>query len=185
MQPSRSVAGTAALTLGLWLALAPAAPAQIAQPAELPPPGYRGQQYVDSRGCLFMRAGQPGNEVWIPRVTRQGVPLCGNPPSGDRVPVAEEGAAPTEATTEAASGEAAGGAGFFVAVGSFKVLANAENAERQLRALNYPVARGRLSGGSDALITIFAGPFASAEDAARVRSALRGQGFPDAMIVGP
>ena len=36
-----------------------------------------------------MRAGPKDAETWIPRVTRDGVPLCGNPPSGQRVPVVE------------------------------------------------------------------------------------------------
>jgi hypothetical protein len=76
-----------ALAVGLLLA-GPAA-AQLAVPAELPPDDYAGQQYVDSKGCLFMRAGPKDAETWIPRVTREGVPLCGNPPSGQRVPAVE------------------------------------------------------------------------------------------------
>jgi hypothetical protein len=79
-----------ALAIGLLLA-GPAA-AQLAVPAELPPDDYAGQQYVDSKGCLFMRAESKDAETWIPRVTREGVPLCGNPPSGQRVPVADEAA---------------------------------------------------------------------------------------------
>jgi hypothetical protein len=82
-----------ALAVGLLLA-GPAA-AELAVPAEVPPPDYAGQQYVDSKGCLFMRAGPKGDETWIPRVTRDGVPLCDNPPSGQRVPVAEEAAEAT------------------------------------------------------------------------------------------
>jgi hypothetical protein len=74
----------------LWLiAIGPSA-AEQAVPAELPPKDYAGQQYVDSKGCMFLRAGPKGNETWIPRVTRDGVPLCDNPPSGRRVPVAGE-----------------------------------------------------------------------------------------------
>ena len=66
--------------------------AGLITPAELPPPDYAGQQYVDSKGCLFMRAGRtPESEVWVPRVTREGKPLCDNPPSGVRVPVVEDG----------------------------------------------------------------------------------------------
>jgi hypothetical protein len=65
--------------------------AELAAPAELPPKDYAGQQYVDSKGCVFLRAGPKGDETWIPRVTREGVPLCGYPPSGKRVPVAEDG----------------------------------------------------------------------------------------------
>ena len=84
--------------LAAGLALAGPAAADMAGPAELPSKDYAGQQYVDSRGCLFMRAGPKGDETWIPRVTRDGVHLCDNPPSGQRVPVADEaaGAAPQE-----------------------------------------------------------------------------------------
>ena len=71
----------------------------LTEPAELPPSDYRGQQYVDSKGCLFMRAGAAGQTLWIPRVTRDGVPLCGNPPSGKRVPIAGEAGFGAEAGT--------------------------------------------------------------------------------------
>ena len=76
--------------LALMLAAMPLQARELARPAELPPADYRGQQYVDSKGCLFMRAGAEGQTLWIPRVTREGVPLCGNPPSGIRVPIAGE-----------------------------------------------------------------------------------------------
>ncbi|VDC30345.1 SPOR domain-containing protein [Pseudogemmobacter humi] len=58
-------------------------------PAELPPPGYNGQQYVDSRGCVFLRAGHGGREAWVPRVTRDRKQLCGYPPSGRAVETSE------------------------------------------------------------------------------------------------
>ena len=164
----------------LVLALAGAAAAQDApRPAELPPPAYRGQQYVDSRGCLFMRAGPPGQEMWLPRVTREGAPLCGNPPSGRRVPVAgAEGAA----ADIPAPSSAPVAAGHYVAVGSFGVADNVRRAEERLRALNYAVALGRPGAGG--LVTVFAGPFPSAQDAARARGELRQLGFPDAIVTG-
>lgn len=181
------------LTLVLALAAALPAGAQDRKgPAELPPAGYAGQQYVDSRGCLFMRAGTPGNEMWLPRVTREGVPLCGNVPSGNRVPVAGEAAASAPATANPApaaepaaepSAPLAGG-GYYVAVGSFGVVANAERALARLKALNYPTARGRMQGNSGTLVTVFAGPFASAADAANAQYELRGAGFPDAIVTG-
>jgi hypothetical protein len=75
----------------IWTVLTVPVLAEPVVPAELPPADYAGQQYVDSKGCLFMRAGPKGNERWIPRVTREGTPLCDNPPSGQRVPVVDAG----------------------------------------------------------------------------------------------
>jgi cell division septation protein DedD len=192
-----------ALVASLIMALAiPAQARDVIRPAELPPADYAGLQYVDSKGCMFVRAGTAGEVLWVPRVSREGTPVCGNPPSGRRVPVAEEGAAKAFApeagggVAEAAStieddtaasppvaSEAAPG-GYFVAVGSFGVAANSDRAEEKLRALGYGVVRGRVQGGSTTLITVFAGPFADSASAGEARLALRGNGFPDAIVMG-
>jgi hypothetical protein len=169
----------------LWLiGVLPVLAQERPGPAELPSASYAGQQYVDSRGCLFLRAGQPGQVIWVPRVTRDGVPICGYPPSGRRVPVASEGAATAEPAPAAPATAAAASGGYFVAVGSFGVAANADKAVGRLKSLNYPVARGQMTAGAK-LVTVFAGPFATGEDAARARAELRGLGFPDAVVVGP
>lgn len=67
--------------------------AQVGGPAELPPPGFSGQMYVDSRGCVFLRAGLAGRTTWVPRVSKDRKALCGYPPTREAmarpVPVAE------------------------------------------------------------------------------------------------
>lgn len=184
-----------AMVCGLGAVSLPLSARDLITPAELPPPEFRGQQYVDSKGCLFMRAGQAGKTLWIPRVSRLGVPQCGNAPSGRRVPIAGEGAADTAAgavTEKPAPDQPAVTAGsplaqgsFLVAVGSFGVAENADKAAARLKVFGYPVARARLQGGSGGLVTVFAGPFETAERAAKVQSELRGAGFPDAIIFAP
>lgn len=70
------------MLLKLWiflLALVPGMAAAFdARPAELPPDDFASRQYIDSRGCVFLRddAG-----AWLPRVARDGAPICGYPPT--------------------------------------------------------------------------------------------------------
>ena len=50
-------------------------------PAEVPANDFNGRQYVDSAGCVFVRAGQGDVAAWMPRLTRSNEPLCGYTPT--------------------------------------------------------------------------------------------------------
>jgi hypothetical protein len=57
-------------------------------PAEFPPASYTASQYVDSKGCVYIRAGVDGAASWVPRVTRDRQIVCGFQPSLASAPAA-------------------------------------------------------------------------------------------------
>lgn len=190
----------AALRRAFWVILlvtgitGPAFAQDSIQPAELPPASYAGKQYVDSQGCVFLRAGTEAGTVWVPRVTAGGKQLCGYPPSGNRVPIAGETGAETASPVEEAEPATVVTApepepvqeetgSYLVALGSFGFQSNVDKAVSGAETLGYPVTTGKMKGGEQGLVTVFAGPFASRSSADAARDKLRKAGFPDAVVL--
>ncbi|MGB0959769.1 MAG: hypothetical protein ACPGVK_05905 [Halocynthiibacter sp.] len=74
-----------ALCIGSIFAFSSAASAttlrRAGPPAEQPPLSFTGSQYIDSKGCAYIRAGGTGVIKWVPRVTRGRKVICGLEPS--------------------------------------------------------------------------------------------------------
>jgi cell division protein FtsN len=79
---------------------APALAQTSAVPAERPPSSFDGNQYIDSSGCAFIRAGIGGTVNWVPRVNRSRDQICGFQPT-----FGETAAQPAPETTVAQAPE--------------------------------------------------------------------------------
>ncbi len=51
----------------------------VTPPAEFPPAGYTGKEYVDSRGCVYVRVSVNGKTGWVARAGRDHKQLCRRP----------------------------------------------------------------------------------------------------------
>lgn len=66
-------------------------------PANFPPSSYKGTQFVDNRGCVYVRAGIDGNVTWVPRMTRARQHICNAQPTFANAPATAPAATQTAA----------------------------------------------------------------------------------------
>lgn len=74
-----------------------------ADPAEVPPETFTQKQYVDSRGCVYVRAGYNGKSTWVPRVTASRLQMCGFDPTFPKTQVSNSNVNPNVQTVPVAT----------------------------------------------------------------------------------
>ncbi len=94
--------GRALLVVGFgwaWPAFAMSI-AEAGPPADFPPKGFEGTQFVDARGCIYVKTGGDGPGGWTPRVARSGEVICGLVPTFAAAAMLPESSRPPVAEVE-------------------------------------------------------------------------------------
>lgn len=95
------VLAIAAIAMSLWTGTTVAqSGSDVKVPAEFPPDSFTGRQYVDSRGCVYIRAGIDGAVSWIPRMTRDRKVICGFKPTAAGTRTAQQATTQTTGVQE-------------------------------------------------------------------------------------
>jgi hypothetical protein len=81
MPVSKLAALIATLTLLFTTSVSAQSLAGSTVPAEFPPSSFKGNQYVDSKGCVFIRTGTSASTTWVRRMARNRQLICGFQPS--------------------------------------------------------------------------------------------------------
>lgn len=75
-------------------------------PAEQPPASFEGREYVDSRGCVFLRSTFGGAVTWVPRFGPDRQPICNGQTTTIQADAPEPATAETVAPPAAETAEA-------------------------------------------------------------------------------
>lgn len=88
-----------AVILTVLVSAMPALAQDSLMPAEQPHATFEGREYVDSRGCVFLRSTFGGEVTWVPRFGPDRQPICnGQTTQAEQVPAAPAPQAPQVAT---------------------------------------------------------------------------------------